>query len=203
MLTYGLSRDSRLLAGLEKWRYMTTAQAAELYFKTIKNPAQRHNKARERLKKLHDRGLCYRMRIPGEHYIYSLSNKGYNHKVQHYLALVEVWLQLQTIKPSGTVLTCESEVRIDDLIIDLWVEAKNNFRNETRNYFIEVELNSSGDIKEKFFKYEALLWRRKRDFNQSGILVIATSKKLSGLSTESGISLKVVRLNNLAEDWQW
>ena len=70
MRTTGQARDARVLLALERFRYLTTEQAGELYFQTIKDEGQRLRKASERLRKLYQRGLCYRMRVPNE-YIYT------------------------------------------------------------------------------------------------------------------------------------
>lgn len=205
MRATGQSRDARLLSALEKYRYMTTLQAAELYFKTIKKSDQRLKKANDRLKTLYDRGLCHRMRIPNEYFIYTLQNKGYNHKVQHYLAIVDIWIKLLQLRPSGVALYSKVESRQHhNIITDLHIEYSNEFRKERRDYFIEVELESSGDIKDKCKKYEVLEWARRDDNKPPCVLCIiyknkSTVSEIEGLEFDIPVKCYPISL----EGWKW
>jgi hypothetical protein len=205
MRATGQSRDARLLSALEKFRYLTTQQAAGLYFANIKDEGQRLKKASERLRKLYQRGLCYRMRIPNEYFIYSLKNTGYTHKVQHYLAIVDIWIKLIQLRPTGASIYSQVEKgQGHDIITDLHIDYRNEFKQERREYFIEVELNSSGDIREKIKKYEALAWARQDENKAPCSLCIVTNKKglyaeIEGLEWE--LPVKVYPLS--LAGWEW
>lgn len=206
MHTYGTSRDSRVLDGLERWRYATSAQIAEMYFKTVKNPQFRQQKANERLKKLYDRGFCHRMRVPGENYIYSLKSGTYHHKIPHYLSLVDVWVTLNKLRPSGANLSSQIEVKFEGLVCDLWIEHTNSFKGEKKEYFIEVELNSSGDIVQKIKKYEALFWARNMENKPNSVLVLLYKNKRTVSQLEGhtfDLPLKVIALERLESEWTW
>lgn len=83
---------------------------------------------------------------------------------------------------------------------------ENNFRDEGKIYFIEVELNSSGDIKEKLYKYEALFWRLTKSLPCPYTLGIIYDRKPhdgANISSESNIDFKSYDLGNLSAEWQW
>jgi hypothetical protein len=162
MLSATQTRDARLLALLEKHRYMTTHQAAALLFdKTIKSKVQSQKKASERLKTLYKIGLIpARYRIPQQPYIYAAKKGEYNHLVQHYLTIVDVWIELVNARPSGVTLYSEVEMQFDDVRTDLYVEYINSFTNDKRQYFIEIERNNSANLQEKVGRYYGLFLGR-------------------------------------------
>ncbi|MEN6349356.1 MAG: hypothetical protein ABFD08_08185 [Syntrophomonas sp.] len=157
-------RDMKILDGIELHRYMNTDQVAELYFQTIKDSGQRRKKAAARLLKLYQHKLVNRTRYPGEPYIYFVRGGKYSHKIQHYMTITDVLLQLKSLLPAGARLTYDIEVSQGDLITDLVLRFVNEFRKERSTYWIEVELESTGDIVEKVMKYE--------DLEQEGTLVV-------------------------------
>lgn len=205
MRTTGQARDARVLLALERFRYLTTEQAGELYFQTIKDEGQRLRKASERLRKLYQRGLCYRMRVPNEYYIYSLKNTGYTHKVSHYLAIVDIWIRLLQLRPAGSALYSEVEKKQShDIVTDLYIQYSNEWQKVKKDYFIEVELNSSGDIKDKIRKYESLAWSRSNENACPCSLVICTNRRglyqeIEGYEWEMPVKVYPLSL----EGWVW
>lgn len=183
----------------------TTGQVAEVLFSNIKDPRWRLQKAAQRLRVLHNNGLCSRMRIPGQHFIYTVRGPKYNHLVNHYLVIVDIWMALEKIKPSGSVLRHEVEIKFDDLVCDLWVEHINNFRGVKQEYFVEVELASSGDIVEKIKRYEALAWRRKVDNLDCKLIIVyenqRTKRNIDVYKT--GLDLKAIFIEDFAKEWKW
>lgn len=176
MKSLAKSRDMKVMDGLETFRYMRSDQIADIYFTSIKKRDHRIKKVSERMKRLHSLGYVQRMRFPGEPYIYTLSGSAYNNKIQHYLTVVDVYITPQKLRPSGSVLRFETETKFSDLICDLWVEYRNEFRQEKKEFFIEVELNSSGDILEKIEKYQRLFRHRSHETERGIYLYILYSK---------------------------
>lgn len=201
------SRDMKVLELLEKHRYCTTWQVAQALFANIKSPKQRLEKAGYRLKVLHDHKLINRMRIPGQHYIYTVKEPKYTHLVNHYLTIMDIWLALKAMTPSGSVLRHEVEIKFDGLVCDLWVEHSNNFRGMRQEYFIEVELASSGDVVDKIKRYEGLAWMRKASGQDMGAVTVVydnqrTAMKLMGGNTFN-VDLRVIYLQDFAKQWKW
>jgi hypothetical protein len=144
---------------------MRTDQIAELYFKSIKNSDQRVSKARARLLKLYRGKMVNRARYPGEAYIYFTQGKADNRKRQHYLAITDVLLQIMAHLPAGSRVDYDIEVKRGQVITDLLIRYRNEFRKEQRTYYVEVELDSSGDIENKIRAYE--------DIIEDGTLIVA------------------------------
>ena len=206
MNTLARSRDMKILDGLEKFKYMRSDQIAEIYFTTIKKRDHRIKKTSERMKRLHAMEFVKRMRFPGEPYIYTIGGTAYNNKILHYLAVVDVYIALNKLKPSGSVLYFEPEIKFEDVICDLWVEHKNGFNNKHKEYFVEVELNSSGDISEKVQKYTRLFRHREREGKSGDQLYIIFNKERTGKQiTASGnnMALKLIPLGSLETEWTW
>ncbi len=206
MQTYGKSRDNKILEGLDKFRYMNTQQIAELYFTTIKNPFQRQQKTSERMKKMFDRGYVTRFRFPSEPFIFTIKGNKYNTRIQHYMMMVDVWIYLQANRPSGGVISCEVEVRQDNIITDLIISYKNNFKNENKIYYIEVENESTGDIIEKIRKYESLIWQLKAEGNPVGQLVVVYKKQSVKNKIDSKtfeIPIKTIHIAEFSQKWEW
>jgi len=206
MQTYGKSRDSKILEGLNKFQYMNTPQIASLYFSNIKNPFQRKQKTSERMKKMYDRGYIQRFKFPSEPFIFTTKGNKYNTRIQHYMMMVDCWIALQQLRPSGGVLTCETEVKQDNLITDLIVRYKNNFTFKDNLYYLEIENESTGDIIEKVHKYESLIWSLKADNQQVGNLVIVYKKqsvknKIEFTSFE--IPVKTIHISQFSQKWEW
>jgi len=203
---YGKNRDIRVLEGIEKFRYMNTPQIAELYFQTIKNPEQRLKKASERMKRMYDRDYVQRFRFPSEPFIFTVKGNKYNQHIQHYLMIVNIWITLQKLKPSGSVLTCEVETKQENVITDLLVEYRNNFRGENKIYWIEVENESSANIIDKVKKYEALAWARRAYNLPAGVLCVAYKKNatIKALEAYTGdLTFKAVSYKRFEQDWTW
>ena len=193
-------RDKRMLEGIEKHKYMSTNQIAEIYFTAIKKPEQRVNKARTRLAKMYAYKLLNRTRYPGEPYIY-YSHQGNNksHKINHYLAITDVLIQILPQLPGSSRVDYDVEVKVaDDIITDLVISYHNEFRKESRTYYIEVELDSSGDIENKIRSYEDYLE------DHDGRLLVVCKKKRIADKIRSGrwaIPVKVLDLNAIREQW--
>jgi len=206
MRNFAQARDMRIMEGLESFRYMRSDQIAELYFANIRDKGQRGKKTSERMKKMFSRGLVRRFRFGCEPYVYTVEGASYSNKILHYLTIVDVLIQLQKIKPAGSVLKWETEIKFDDIITDLYVEYRNEFRHEQKNYFIEIELNSSGDIMQKIDKYYRLLRHRKRE-NISGdylyilCLKMSVAVKIEGANYD--FPVKALPLKDFEKDWQW
>jgi len=196
----------RVMEGLEQFRYMRSDQIAELYFPTIRNKSQRIKKTSERMKKLFARGFVKRMRFGCEPYVYTIDGVSYSNKILHYLTIVDVLIQLQKIKPAGSVLRYETEIKFDDIICDLHLEYRNEFRQERKEYFIEIELNSSGDVIQKIEKYNRLFRARRRDNKINDGLYVLCSKVSAMGKIERGnldMPVKVLLLSDLSAGWQW
>jgi len=206
MKDYGASRDNKILEGLNKFQYMNTPQIATLYFTTIKDPFQRQQKTSERMKKMFDRGYVQRFKFPSEPFIFTTKGNKYNTRIQHYMMMVDVWISLQQLRPSGGNLTCEVEVKQDNIITDLIIHYKNNFINKDNLYYIEIENESTGDIIEKIRKYESLIWLLKADNKQIGNLVIVYKKQsiLNKIESEKfEIPIKVINISEFSQKWIW
>jgi len=154
-------RDMKLLEGIEKHRYLRVDQAAQLFFPTIKNFEQQKGKARERLLVLYRNKLASRARYPNEPYIYFARGNTRNHKMNHYLMITEVLLQIKKQFPAGSHIEYEIESKQRHIVPDLIIHYKNDFRNEKQTYYVEVELDSSADIEGKIRAYEELLDKEK------------------------------------------
>jgi len=205
MQALGRSRDMKVLAGLEKFRYLNTPQIAELYFQSVKDPSQRIKKASERMKIMFTRGYVQRFRFPGEPFIFTTKGNKYSSKIQHYMMIANCWIALQKLK-SGSVISCEVEVQQENVITDLIVNYKNNFRNEEKIYWLEVENNSSGDIFEKIEKYEGLQWILRQEKKQEGILCIVAGKDSTLRKLEAcknGKTFRVYSYQTFEQDWKW
>lgn len=190
-------RDLKVLEGVEKHRYLRVDQAAELYFQTVRNPDQRRKKAAARLLVLHRAKLVQRTRYPGDPYIYYIQGNRYSHKLQHYLAITDVLLQIKDLAPASSKLDYDIEVTQGNIITDLVINYRNEFRQEKKTYYVEVELNSSGDILEKIRKYEEL------DFDNSVLVIIhkhrRTVEKIQ--SNKYIIPVRCVDLARIADQW--
>lgn len=120
--------------------------------------------------------------------------------------MVDCWICLQQLRPSGGILTCETEVKQEDLITDLVVHYKNNFTNKNNLYYLEVENESTGDIIEKIHKYESLIWSLKADNKQYGQLVIIYKKQSVQNKIETNkfeIPVKTIHISQLLHKWEW
>ena len=154
-------RDQKLLDGVMKHKYIIPEQAAELFFTTIKNKEYRDKKAAIRLLKLYQKKLVNRFRIPGDPFVYTVTGNKYSTKMIHYLAITDVLIQIIKLLPSSSVIEYEVEQDNGNVITDLYLSYRNDFRHESGQYFIEVELDSSRDILEKIPKYEDLISKEK------------------------------------------
>jgi len=185
---------------------MRSDQIAEMFFTSIKKKEQRVKKTSERMKKLYARGFVKRFRYGCEPFIYTIDGVANTNKHLHYLTVVEVLIQLQKLKPVGSVLRWETEVKFDDIICDLHLEYRNEFRQEKKEYFIEVELNSSGDVMAKIDKYKRLFRARQRENKAGGCLCVLCSKVAVVAKIERGdwdIPVKAVLLSDLSTGWTW
>ena len=66
-------------------------------------------------------------------------------------------LQILPQLPSGSKIDYDIEVQHGDVITDLVIHYKNEFRGETRTYYVEVELDSTGDVGRKIRAYEEII----------------------------------------------
>lgn len=206
MKDFAQARDMRIMEGLETFRYMRSDQIAEIYFPTIKDKGQKVKKTSERMKKLHSRGFVKRFRFGCEPYVYTIDGVAYSNKIQHYVTIVDVLINLQKIKPIGSVLRWETEKKYDDIICDLHLEYSNEFRQEKKEIFIEVELNSSGDTIQKIEKYCRLFRARRREGMISDRLYVLCSKLPVVAKIETGnfdIPIKALPLTGFEKEWQW
>lgn len=67
-------------------------------------------------------------------------------------------------------------------------------------------MNSSCDIKEKLYKYEALFWRLVKSLScQYSLGIIYGRKPRDGANIryESNLDFKVYDLGNMTAEWQW
>lgn len=200
----GRNRDVKVLDGLEKHRYLRSDQIAELYFQSIKDEGQRKKKVSERMKTMFKDGLVKRSRIGASPYIYYVEGSPYSHKMLHYLAIVDVWLEIKKHKQSGAAMYYEIEKNFGEVITDLYIEMNNQFTGEKKFYFVEVELNSSGRLEEKIKKYSLLFRVRSRQNNSDDKLVVVSRKAPLHQRTEP-LALNNVafyRLNELSQ-WKW
>ena len=199
------SRDMRVLELLEKHKYCTTGQVAEVLFSNIKDPRWRLQKAAQRLRVLHNNGLCSRMRIPGQHFIYTVRGPKYNHLVNHYLTAMDVWLTLVRTAPKDSRLKHEVEMKFDDLVCDLWAEYSNPWLSIKQEYFFEIEIASTGDPVEKIRRYESLAWRRSIEKLDCRLIIIydnqRTKRKIDAYKTS--LNLKVIFLEDFEKEWKW
>jgi|GEM_PF-2771338 len=206
MQDYGKNRDMRVLEGIEKFRYLNTPQIAELYFQAVKNPEQRIKKTCERMKRMYDRGYVQRFRFPSEPYIFTVKGNKFSHHIQHYMMITNCWIALQKMRPSGSRLSCEIEVKQDNVITDLLIEYKNGFRKENKLYWIEVENESNGDILEKVNAYEALAWKRQAEGLLEGQLLVVYKKNTTvrRLETYTGEQrIKLISYQDFEREWTW
>lgn len=208
MQAYGQSRDLKVLEGLDTFRYMTTPQIAALHFTTIKRQDFRLKKTCERMKRMHDRGYVQRFRFPSEPYIWTVRGNKFNRQIQHYLMIVDCWIALTKLRPSGASLSCQVEIKQGDLQTDLIVDYTNNFRTppEKRLYWIEVENESTGDIVEKVNKYDVLAWEREAQSLPVGRLVVVYKNKriYEALRTYAGeLKLSLIHYSEFEERWVW
>jgi hypothetical protein len=206
MQNYGKSRDNKILEGLNKFQYMNTPQISQLYFQTIKDPFQRKQKTSERMKKMFDRGYIQRFKFPSEPFIFTIKGNKYNTRIQHYMMMVDCWIYLQANKPSGGIITCEVEIKQDELITDLIIHYKNNFVFKDNYYYLEIENESTGDIIEKIHKYESLIWSLQSDNKPFGQLIIVYKKqsvknKIESVSFE--IPVKTIHISEFIQKWEW
>jgi hypothetical protein len=170
------------------------------------NPEQRLKKASERLKRMYDRGYVQRFRFPSEPFIFTAKGNKYSQRIQHFLMIVDTWIALRKLKPSGSVLTCEIEIKQENVITDLVVEYRNNFRQENKIYWIEVENESTGDILEKIKSYEALAYARRVYNLPPGVLCIVYKKNstMKALGNYTGeCEFRVVSYKNFEREWTW
>lgn len=108
--------------------------------------------------------------------------------------------------PAGSVLRWETEVKFDDIICDLHLEYRNEFRQEKKEYFIEVELNSSGDVIQKIEKYRRLFRARGREGKENDRLCVLCSKIAVVVKIERAemdIPVKAILLSDLSAGWTW
>lgn len=173
MVTLAQNRDEKVLDGIIKHKYLRTDQAAELYFQSIRNPEQRKRKAATRLLSLYRKRLVQRFRFPGDPFIYTVSGTRYSPKILHYLAVTDSLIQLLPLLPSSSRVEYEIEYNLGKSIADLYLTWNNEFRGQTGELFVEVELAGQQDIVEKIRKYEDLLYDRKNVM----VLVICKHKR--------------------------
>lgn len=175
------ARDMKLLEGIEKHRYLRADHAAQLYFQsTIKKPEQQQSKARERLLMLYRNKLVDRARYPNEPYIYFTKGSPRSHKMNHYLAITEVLIKIIKQLPASSKIEYDIEVQHGEVITDLVIYYKNNFRKEEFTLYVEVELDSSADIEQKIRAYEESI--------TDGVLIVvakhpATIKRIKEIDT--------------------
>lgn len=209
MRDFGAARDLRVLDGLETYKYMRTDQIAELYFTTIQDKGQRIKKCNDKMRKLFLKGFVKRFRVGCEPYIYTVDNSSFSNKVIHYLTVVDVIIELQELKknlPASSVLRWEAEEKIDDLICDLHLTYNNQFRHEEKDYFIEVELNSSGDVIQKINKYMRLFRSRRREGEKDDQLVVLCSKIHDVAKIKQArfdFPVKSMLIKDLGKKWTW
>jgi len=191
-------RDQRVLEGIEKHRYLRADQVAELYFRTIKNSDQRKKKAAARLLVLYRSKLVQRTRYPGDPFIYFARGNKYSHKLQHYLTITDVLLQILDLIPASSKVEYEVEYSLGSgIIADLVIRYSNPFRQEKKTYYIEIELDSSGSIIEKLRKYEEI------EIEDSTVVVIAkhryTIEKIQ--STLFTVPIRAIDIRDIPGGW--
>lgn len=153
------------------------------------------------------KGWVQRMRFPNEPYIYTLDKPHYSHKLNHYLMLVDVWITIRDMAPGQSKLTCEPEKHFESVITDLYIEYRNDFRKESAQYFVEVELDSSNTIKDKVMRYAVTLYNRQSEGYRNDRLVILHKKKISPQEVTGLDRLKFdvqfIPLGELTAKWIW
>ena len=191
-------RDLKMIEGIEKHKYLRTDQAAELYFQAIKNRQQRISKARSRLLMLYKHKLLQRARFPNEPYIYFIHGSTRSHKMNHYLTITDVLLQILPLLPASSKINYDIEIKTGSQITDLLLTYSNEFRKEKRIYYIEVELDSSGDIESKIRAYENII-----DEDKGQLIVVAkhqaTLKRIQ--TTQYFIPVVTLDLAHIKEQW--
>ena len=95
---------------------------------------------------LYDAKLINRMRFPGEPYIWFIKGSKYSTKMIHCLTIVDVLIEIFATRPQNLPLDNEIEYQQGNLITDLFLSLRNDFRGVTKKFFIEVHLNSSENI---------------------------------------------------------
>jgi len=208
---FGLERDRRILNAIEDFHYLTSFQIAQMFFQTVKDQNQRLKKTNERLKKLYDCGCCKRIKVPNQYTVYTVNHSSrYNSKIEHYLTIADIYIQLSQLKPAGASLNYFVEKKFDNLITDLYLEYRNDFRNDFKNYFIEVEINSSGDLKNKITKYSELFYNRAltHSKNNNDVLCIVYKRRLpridkNQLTEAFGIDINIFSLEYFSDFWKW
>lgn len=154
-------------------------------------------KAAARLLVLYRAKLIQRTRYPGDPYIYFVSGNRYSHKLQHYLTITDILLQIIKLAPAGSKIDYDIEVSQGDVITDLLIKYSNEFRKEKRTYCIEVELDSSGDIIEKIRKYEDL------DLEDSILVIICKHRRTIDKiqSSQYIIPVRCIDLAHITDQW--
>lgn len=192
------ARDQKLLDGVIKHKYLIPEQAAELFFTNIKNSEYRKKKAAARLLTLHRHKLINRFRVPGDPFIYTANGSKYSTKMVHFLAITDVLLEIRKLLPSSSSFDYEIEYRHHNVVTDLYISYSNGFRGESGEYFIEVELESSGDIMEKIQKYERILEKEKL------IIVCKHHRLVERIRSEDYyIPVQAIDLPYIKEQWAW
>lgn len=204
LVEYGKTRDNKILQGLESFKYLTTPQIAELFFQTIKNPLQRTQKTSERMKKLYSKGYINRSRFYPESYVFTLKPNKFTTHVDHYLLIVNTWLTLKRIVPASSILKYQVETKQENVITDLLVNYRNEFRNHNKIFYIEVENKSTADIADKIKQYESLAWMNKMNNQPIGKLIIiySNSNKVKEYHS-SDIEIQTIPYNELSIQWHW
>jgi hypothetical protein len=193
-----VTRDQKLLDGIMKHKYLIPGQAGELFFTTIENDVYREKKAAARLLSLYRKKLINRFRVPGDPFIYTASGSRYSTKMIHYLAITDVLLEIKKLLPSSSALEYEVEYHHNNVIADLYICYSNHFRGESREYFIEVELESSGNIIDKIQKYERFIE------NEKLIIVCKHHRVVERIrSEEYYIPVQAIDLQYIKEQWHW
>lgn len=173
MATLAQARDEKLLEGIIEHKYLRADQAAELFFKNIKDPLQRKQKAATRLLSLFRKKQVQRFKYPGEPFIYTCSGTRHSPKILHYLTVTDVLLNILSILPSDAAATKRLEYRQGNCITDLYLRAYRASQNLAQELYIEVELNATQDIKAKINKYEELLIDRQH----SRLIIVCKHKR--------------------------
>ena len=122
------------------------------------------------------------------------------------MMIVNCWIALNEIKPVGSRLTCEVEYNQGELITDLMVNYRSQFRKEHKMFWIEVENEPNGDIEEKIEKYEALKWSRSIENLEAGCLYVvckkqSTLRKLEAVNNAQGFF--AIPYQGFSENWKW
>lgn len=157
-------RDKEIISNLEKFRCMSRDQIAELFFGSTKNPVTNANYA---LKRLRDRGYID-ANLDRKPYVYfskPTSIKKDGNKIDHFLAVVDVYLKL-TKKKQPTRFDVEprytdAEVRPDIFVIikgtPFWIEVQNSTYSQS-------VMKKKIELYQKYydsFEYSKLDWQPK------------------------------------------